>query len=186
MLSLHAIFWMFVILFGIIGAMRGWAKELLVTFAAILALFLLNVLESYVPFISQTLRNSPEILFWLRIIVLIGTIFFGYQSPNLQRLAGSNRFARERLQDILLGFLLGGINAYLFVGTFWFYLDQAQYPWSFITPPDAATQVGAGEHRPAQAHAAQLAETAHAVLRGGAGVRFCFDRLLIRGMDCLK
>ena len=142
MLSLHAIFWMFVILFGIIGAMRGWAKELLVTFAAILALFLLNVLESYVPFISQTLRNSPEILFWLRIIVLIGTIFFGYQSPNLQRLAGSNRFARERLQDILLGFLLGAINAYLFVGTFWFYLDQAQYPWSFVTPPDAASQVG--------------------------------------------
>jgi uncharacterized membrane protein required for colicin V production len=133
---------MFVILFGIIGAMRGWAKELLVTFAAILALFLLNVLESYVPFISQTLRNSPEILFWLRIIVLIGTIFFGYQSPNLQRLAGSNRFARERLQDILLGFLLGAINAYLFVGTFWFYLDQAQYPWSFVTPPDAASQVG--------------------------------------------
>lgn len=142
MLSLAAIFWMFVILFGIIGAMRGWAKELLVTFAAILALFLLNVLESYVPFVSQTLRNSPEILFWLRIIVLVGTIFFGYQSPNLQRLAGSNRFARERLQDILLGFLLGAINAYLFVGTFWFYLDQAQYPWSFVTPPDATTQVG--------------------------------------------
>jgi uncharacterized membrane protein required for colicin V production len=142
MLSLHAIFWMFVILFGIIGAMRGWAKELLVTFAAILALFLLNVLESYVPFVSNSLRNSPETLFWLRLIVLIGTIFFGYQSPNLQRLAGSNRFARERLQDILLGFLLGAINAYLFVGTFWFYLDQAQYPWSFVTPPDAATQVG--------------------------------------------
>ena len=142
MLSLHAIFWMFVILFGIIGAMRGWAKELLVTFAAILALFLLNVLESYVPFVSNSLRNSPETLFWLRLIVLIGIIFFGYQSPNLQRLAGSNRFARERLQDILLGFLLGAINAYLFVGTFWFYLDQAQYPWSFVTPPDAATQVG--------------------------------------------
>ena len=38
MVTLNFLFWMFVILFGVIGAMRGWAKELLVTFSAILAL----------------------------------------------------------------------------------------------------------------------------------------------------
>ena len=143
MIGLNAIFWMFVILFGIIGAMRGWAKELLVTFSTILALFILNVIETYVPFVSQSLKSNPETLFWLRMILLVGLVFFGYQSPNLQRLAGNNRFAREKLQDYLLGFVLGAINAYLFIGTFWWFLADAGYPWKFIIPPDPNTPIGA-------------------------------------------
>ena len=39
MISILSAFWMFVILFGLIGAMRGWAKELLVVFSVVLALF---------------------------------------------------------------------------------------------------------------------------------------------------
>jgi uncharacterized membrane protein required for colicin V production len=142
MTGLNAIFWMFVILFGLIGAMRGWPKELLVTFATILSLFILNVLETYVPFVSQSLRSNPETLFWLRMILLVGLVFFGYQSPNLQRLASSNRFAREKLQDYLLGFVLGAINAYLFVGSIWWFMDQAGYPLKFIIPPDPNTEIG--------------------------------------------
>ena len=38
MISLAVVFWMYVILFAIIGGMRGWAKEILVTFSVILAL----------------------------------------------------------------------------------------------------------------------------------------------------
>ena len=37
MVSLTFMFWLFVLLFAIIGATRGWAKEILVTFAVILA-----------------------------------------------------------------------------------------------------------------------------------------------------
>lgn len=142
MIGLNTIFWMFVILFGLIGAMRGWAKEILVTFAGILALFILNVIESYVPFVSQSLKQNPETLFWLRVILLGGLVFFGYQSPNLQRLAGSNRFAREKLQDYLLGFVLGGINAYIFIGTLWWFLADAGYPGGIITAPDVNTPMG--------------------------------------------
>ncbi len=142
MTGLNAIFWMFVILFGIIGAMRGWAKELLVTFSTVLALFILNVIETYVPFVSQSLKANPSTLFWLRAILLAGLVFFGYQSPNLQRLAGSNRFAREKLQDYLLGFVLGSINAYLFIGTFWWFMADANYPFKFIIPPDPNTTIG--------------------------------------------
>ena len=38
MMSIVYIFWMYVILFAVIGAMRGWAKELLVAFSVITAL----------------------------------------------------------------------------------------------------------------------------------------------------
>ena len=148
MIGLSAIFWMFIVLFGIIGAMRGWAKELLVTFSVILTLFITNVLENLLPVVGPALTRSPEIDFWIRTGLLIGLVFFGYQSPSIPRLAGTNRFVRERLQDSLLGFLLGSINAYLFVGTLLWYLQKAyelmgeQYPIGFIIPPDPTSPIG--------------------------------------------
>ena len=129
MVSLVVIFWMYIILFAIIGAMRGWARELLVSFSVILALFIISVMENFVPFVRNTLAANPVTLFWLRAAIIIALTFFGYQTPNLPRLAGNNRFARERLQDILLGIFLGALNGYLIVGTIWYFLDSAGYPF---------------------------------------------------------
>lgn len=142
MVSLVVVFWMYVILFAIIGAMRGWARELLVAFSVILALFIISVLERFVPFIRTGLGAIPTALFWLRTGMIISLVFFGYQTPNLPRLAGQSRFARERLQDILLGIFLGALNGYLIAGTIWFYLDQANYPFvNLIQPPTPGTDV---------------------------------------------
>lgn len=128
MMTLPFAFWMLVIIFAIIGAMRGWARELLVTFSVILSIFLLNVLGTYVPplraFLALTADNATA--FWIRSILVILMVFFGYQTPNLPRIAGA-RFARERLSDVLLGFFLGALNGYLIVGTLWFFLDAANY-----------------------------------------------------------
>lgn len=136
MVSLVVVFWMYVILFAVIGAMRGWARELLVAFAVILALFITSVLERFVPFISRTLATIPATLFWLRSAIIIGLVFFGYQTPNIPRLAAQNRFARDRLQDILLGVFLGALNGYLIVGTIWYYLHAAGYPFpNLISQP---------------------------------------------------
>jgi uncharacterized membrane protein required for colicin V production len=119
----------FVILFAIIGSMRGWAKELLVIFSVILAMFCLTVLENYVPFFKDIFANgTPETVFWVRIIILGGIVFFGYQTPKFPRLAESERFVRHFLQDALLGFFIGGINGYLIFG--------------FVSAPDSTTAVG--------------------------------------------
>ena len=40
MMSLVYVFWMYVLLFAVIGMLRGWAKELLVAFSVVLALAL--------------------------------------------------------------------------------------------------------------------------------------------------
>lgn len=136
MIGLDALFWTFVILFSIIGALRGWAKEILVSFASILSLFIISVLESFVPFIRDTLvvEAGPPI-FWLRIGLMGALVFFGYQTPNLPKLAGSGRFLRDQFQDTLLGFFLGAINAYLFWGSLWYYLDIINYNFGVITAP---------------------------------------------------
>jgi uncharacterized membrane protein required for colicin V production len=138
MIGLDVIFWVFIILFGLIGMMRGWAKELLVTFSVILALFIITVLIKFVPFLSEMARESSQnvvsdqtkfTLFWLRTGLLLVLAFFGYQTPSIPRLAGSGRFARDRLQDSLLGLFLGAVNGYLVWGCFWFFLNQAGYPF---------------------------------------------------------
>jgi len=133
MVSLVVIFWMYVILFAIIGAMRGWARELLVSFATILALFFITVMERFAPsIVGKTLENMTTVHFWLRTLIILGLVFFGYQSPNIPKLAQQARFARERLQDILLGVFLGGFNGYLVSGSIWYYLDAAKYPFKNI------------------------------------------------------
>jgi uncharacterized membrane protein required for colicin V production len=139
--SLTVIFWIFIFLFALIGAMRGWAKELLVTFSVILAIFILTVLETYVGLVKNMVKAGGLPIFWLRTIILFMLVFFGYQTPNIRAIAGA-RFARERLQDTLLGFLLGAINGYLIVGTFWWDLAQAKYPYNFATPPIPGTPMG--------------------------------------------
>jgi uncharacterized membrane protein required for colicin V production len=129
MVSLAFVFWMYVILFAIIGGMRGWAKEILVSFAVILALTFTSLISNYVPFIRDVLqKDSKPLYFWLRSIILVLMVFFGYQTPNIQRFAA--KVTREKLQDVILGVVIGALNGYLIAGTLWFYLADAGYPFS--------------------------------------------------------
>ncbi len=148
MVSLVVVFWMYVIVFATIGAMRGWARELLVSFSVILALFIITVLETLVPVAKTIVSSSTLVQFWVRTVIVIAMVFFGYQTPNIPRLASQNRFARDRLQDILLGVLLGALNGYLIVGTLWYYYAAAGYPYStLIAPPPANTDIAAVSDR---------------------------------------
>ncbi len=139
MISLSVLFWMYVILFAMIGAMRGWAKEILVTSSAIVAIFLVTILETFLPF----LRNlTPESAFWVQMVILILMVFFGYQSPKIQHNIDNRKFARDRFEDFLLGCFIGGVNGYMIFGTAWYYLMEAGYPFDWISAPDALTEAG--------------------------------------------
>jgi uncharacterized membrane protein required for colicin V production len=140
MVSLTVIFWMYVILFAIIGGMRGWAKELIVAFSVILALTFTTLLDNYIPFIRDVLRpDSPVLYFWLRFVIIVLLVFFGYQTPNIARFAA--KMNREKIQDVLLGIFIGALNGYLIVGTVWFFLAQAEYPFKVISPPETGSVI---------------------------------------------
>ena len=133
MMSIVYIFWMFVILFAVIGAMRGWAKELLVAFSAITALALNLLMEKYIPIVRDLPDNATS-LFWIRSITLISLVYFGYQTvASVARLA--SKASRERLQDTLFGGVLGGVNGYLVAGTLLFYYYVAEYPYTNVIAP---------------------------------------------------
>jgi uncharacterized membrane protein required for colicin V production len=144
MISLIVLFGMFVVLFAVIGAMRGWAKELLVTSAIVLGLFLNAILETYIEPYRTALATEPgSTQFVIRGVLLLLLAFFGYQTPNLRAL--QPKVVRERLEEILLGLFMGALNGYLFIGSLWYYLHQAGYPTDLVMRPEEgsalATQI---------------------------------------------
>lgn len=138
MVSLTVLFGMSITLFGIIGAMRGWAKELLVTSAIVLGLFINAILNTYVePYRTMLSLQSPgtQLLFRAGLISLLA--FFGYQTPHIRAL--QDKVAREKLEEILLGLVLGLLNGYLLAGSTWGYLHELEYPTSLVLQPEAGS-----------------------------------------------
>jgi uncharacterized membrane protein required for colicin V production len=132
------LFWMYVFVFAFIGAMRGWVKELLVSFSAITALAVNLLLEKYIPLVRE-LDPAGSSLFWIRTLILMTLVYFGYQTVvSIPRLA--SKASRERLQDALFGAVLGGFNGYLVVGSILFYNHMANYPYPDVisSPTDPA------------------------------------------------
>ncbi len=126
-------------LLGIVGANRGWAKELLVSFGAIVGIAI-NQLLSHLPAIGNLAENS-EALFWVRTLVVTGLVYFGYQAvvsiPQLY-----SRATRERFQDSLLGAAVGAVNGYLIAGTIWAYLHASGYSVGGFVPVTPGTLLG--------------------------------------------
>ena len=127
MIALLIVFYMFLAVFACIGAMRGWAKELLVTFSVIVALSFIAVIETYLPVLGPFLKDNKTIQYWVRVIIVLTLTFFGYQSPKLTRISKTAE-KRERIGDTLLGLFMGLISGYFVVGTLWSFSHYANYP----------------------------------------------------------
>ena len=138
MIALVAVFWMFVSIFGFIGVMRGWAKELLVTFSIILALAFIAVIENLIPVLGPLLKSNSMLQYWVRTGIVVVMTLFGYQSPKFSRLAKSTE-KRDRVQDLILGLLMGLISGFFVVGTIWSFAHSAGYPElnKLVTQPPA-------------------------------------------------
>jgi uncharacterized membrane protein required for colicin V production len=138
--SLVVLFWVFIILFGVIGAMRGWSKEVLVTSSLVMGLFLNAILGNYVSFYQNLLTSeTASTQFILLTLPLVLLAFAGYQSPRLTALQG--KLARERIEGILLGLVVGLLNGYLLVGSILFYLHATGYPTSLIAAPPEGSEL---------------------------------------------
>ncbi len=142
MISVVVVFWLFVLVFTLVGGMRGWARELLVTSALVLGLFLIAILETYIgPFRDSMALQTPGTQVVVRSGLLILLAFFGYQSPNLRAL--QPKVARERIEEIVLGLLLGFLNGVLLIGSIWYYMNQAGYPTRLVAAPEEGSALAA-------------------------------------------
>lgn len=130
--------------------MRGWVRELQVTAAAVLAMF---IIEKISPFVATILveRTSAELLaadpfgtlrriVVLKTAIMLITVFFGYQGPVLIEWGSNQRIQanrpRETIQEGILGLLTGLFNGYVIIGALWWYVHIHSYPFTWIVSPE--------------------------------------------------
>jgi hypothetical protein len=125
--------WTLAIFFGIMGYLRGWQREFIVTFAVLLLGFAVFHFDSLLRTIFFGINHDT--LFSFQMIALILVVFYAYNAKvNL----GGTRTRRDSrdMRDNMIGVLVGGLNGYLIGGTFWYFLDINQYPLEtfFLAP----------------------------------------------------
>jgi Colicin V production protein len=154
MINATVIFWVLIAIFGFIGIMRGWQKEVIATASVILALFALtqlnanNRLTNVIPeprldgleaVRQQELVDSTKVnRFFVQAVPFLVVTFFGYLGPAITRQFQAGKFpdkARVGVQEGVVGFLIGGINGWLVISTLAYFAfrlnilpDQGQFP----------------------------------------------------------
>ncbi len=163
MISLSTFLWIVVALFGFIGFMRLWQREILVTAAIVLVLFLLNlvnrdnrILDVLVkPAAADASAVDREGKNLTRFLVTTGPMLLflaaGYAGPIVG--LRSDRFPnkkRSELQEGFVGFMLGALNGFLIISTFVYYarklgvLADGNYP-AGANPPILTMPAGGWE-----------------------------------------
>lgn len=147
MTNVEVVFLIFVLVFAMVGVVRGFLKELGVTIVIIVTLF---ALDRLIPLVEQLIRSgSLQALGWqpyvgdaptepgtrtalaviFGLFTLAGT-FFAYQGETLAFEGKSPAFP----VGLILGALVGAVNGYLVVGTLWWLLNHYQYPFIVQLP----------------------------------------------------
>jgi uncharacterized membrane protein required for colicin V production len=142
MITLFCAFFLFVLLFAVVGALRGPAKEVLVSFSVLVAIAFITLVEELLPLTAGLFDPGSMTEYWFRTLTVIVLVIFGYVTPKISSL--SKAAGRQLgIQDYILGFFIGIINGWLIVGTLWFYMDAAGYPFTpYITAPLDAVEGG--------------------------------------------
>lgn len=135
----EVVFLVVIVLFGAIGIVRGYQRELGVTTMLLIVLFVLEFLTntSFGERIDDLLLGAgmtPSNLKTMWALVAVGAIllvtFVSYQGLGLVYPgSGKNNF---------VSLLVGLINGYLFAGSIWYYLSEANYPFANVEPPFSA------------------------------------------------
>jgi len=145
-ISLGTTFWILVAFFGLIGALRGWTKEVIATSGLILSLFALNqfgstlfgVLGSGSGEVAAEAIPPERRQFYILAAIHLVITFFSYQGPVVAgRRIGERLRVRDNFQNILLGFIVGSMNGYLIVGSLWSFLEYrliAATEWKRLDP----------------------------------------------------
>lgn len=133
------------IVFILVGYMRGFNKELGVTTMVLLAMFvLIRFGDRIVRWIDRALRligmgfigtpNEDLVRFNIYLLFLLFIVFISYEGETLAFAGTPPKGLAGKLLNLGAGFL----NGYLIVGTIWYYLDFFKYPaqkWGLFKPP---------------------------------------------------
>ncbi len=136
MINASVVFAVFLLIFVIVGAMRGWQREVVAAAAIVLALFAMQSLNG-VDRLTSLVSAAPAAAadpssqlsaadrvkvnrFFVLVAPFLLLTFFGYLGPTLTRQLSGGRFgdrARASVQGSLIGMFFGAINGWLVIST---------------------------------------------------------------------
>lgn len=121
------------VVFGIVGWIRGFFKELGITVIIFTTLIIIFLLESRLtPILKARFPGMyPELALLAYGGILIFGVLIAYQGQTLT-FQGKDA---PGLEGDLWGVLIGLFNGWLVVGTLWYYMDRLGYPGGLVTPP---------------------------------------------------
>ncbi len=144
MVEIQELFFILIVVMGIIGMVRGFLKELGVTLVLIATLF---ALDRLVPIVNNFVNgggfgflglgpvpateSTDSLLFVMFTALMVGATFIAYQGETLAY-EGNNP---KGIVGGLLGFLIGAVNGYLLFGTIWWVANFYQYPFNLVAQP---------------------------------------------------
>jgi hypothetical protein len=144
MVEIQELFIILIAVMGVVGAVRGFLKELGVTLVLIATLF---ALDRLIPIVNNFIngggfgflslgpvpetQSTDDILFVMFLAILVAATFIAYQGETLTY-EGKDP---KGILGFLLGFLIGAVNGYLLFGTLWWVANFYQYPFGLVAQP---------------------------------------------------
>ncbi len=130
MVPIELLWFVVVLLFGLIGIVRGYLKELGVTTVMVIMLFGLITFEGRLaPVLAKVASWLPicqpgplQAGTWVVVLIVVG--FVSYHG---QTLAFEGKLP-QGATAVFLNLGAGLVNGYLIAGSIWYYLHQAGYP----------------------------------------------------------
>lgn len=144
MIQLVSLLWVFAIFGAVIGFLRGWYRELVVTAGVVLSIFVLLQFDTLLRGLLLVSLSRDQV-FILQSLLFAGLTMWSYRVRF-----GVRDRAREGLQAGILGAVAGGLNGYLIGSALWYFLDVNEYPFSTIisAPPLNSASAAAVETLP--------------------------------------
>lgn len=131
----EVVFLVVIAIFGAVGVVRGYQRELGVTTMLLFTLFILQFLtdgpfgeriDSFLTGAGLSASNLETMWALVAVGMILLVTFISYQGLGLiYPGSGKNAF---------VSLLVGLINGYLFAGSIWYYLAKANYPFADVVP----------------------------------------------------
>jgi hypothetical protein len=141
MIQLYSLMWVIAVFAAVIGFLRGWNREVIVTAGVVLAMFMLFQFDSLIRG-TVLVGLGRDQVFFIQAGLFMLIVYFAYRTRSF-----SDNPARSRpgMQESILGAFVGFANGYLIGGMLWYFLDINEYPFPnlFTAPPPGSPSVQA-------------------------------------------
>jgi len=141
--SLYSMLWVMAVFFAVIGVIRGLRREAVSLGGIVLATFALFQFDVLLRgvFLASIPRDQA---FFVQAGLFGVVVYFAYQTRSFGGYYEEGQGPRgNRVQDAILGGLVGALNGYMIWGAIWYFLDINDYPFAPLITAPAANSISA-------------------------------------------